>query len=307
MRVVVALGGNAILPRGSRGEISEQRAAVREACEALAQLAADGHALVVTHGNGPQVGRMMLKNEAFPHLPALPLDVLVAESQAQIGYLIQQELLGALRRARVERDVVTILTQVRVDAADPAFLRPTKPVGPFVDADAAAALKARGIAVAEVPGGGWRRLVPSPAPLEIIEGNVVRTLVDNGVVPIAAGGGGVPVVRDGNSLRGVAAVIDKDLSAAMLVRAVAADVLLILTDVENVESAYGTKDAAPIARMTAAEARAGVDAGEFPHGTMAEKVLAGAIAAESGARAVIGSLARALDALEGRAGTEIVP
>jgi carbamate kinase len=307
MRVVIALGGNAILPRGARGEISEQRAAVREACEALAQLAADGHDLILTHGNGPQVGRMMLKNEAFPHLPALPLDVLVAESQAQIGYLIQQELLGALRRARVERDVVTILTQVLVDAADPAFLRPTKPVGPFVDAAEAAAFKARGIAVAEVPGGGWRRLVPSPAPLEIIEGNVVRALVDNHVVPIAAGGGGVPVVRDGNSLRGVAAVIDKDLSAAMLVRAVAADVLLILTDVEHVERAFGTKDAHPIERMTAAEARAGVDAGEFPHGTMAEKVLAGAIAAEFGARAVIGSLARALDALAGRSGTEIVP
>jgi carbamate kinase len=307
MRLVVALGGNALIPRAARGTIDEQRAAIAETCDVLGELCAAGHDVVVTHGNGPQIGRLMMKNEAVPSLPPVPLDVLVAESQAQIGYIVQQELLAALRKHGVPRDVVTVVTQVLVDPNDPAFARPSKPVGPYLDEAAADALRARGEPVGEAPGGGYRRLVASPEPRGIVEGDVIRALVEARTVPVAGGGGGIPVVRDGQGLRGVAAVVDKDLTAAALVRAVHADTLLILTDVEQVVRGFGTARAQPLGRLTVAEARAGVESGEFPRGSMGEKVLAAARAAESGARAVIASLKRARDAAAGTAGTEIVP
>ena len=308
MRVVVALGGNAILKRGDRGTVAEQRAAIREASEGLARLCIDGHELVVTHGNGPQVGRLMLQDEAMPdRVPRFTLDVHVAETQGQLGYLIQQELAGALRRAGIARDVATVVTQVVVDANDPGFADPSKPVGPFLSAKGAAEYRLRGITVVEVSGGGWRRIVASPEPLEIVEAEAVRALLSDGVVPIAAGGGGIPVVREGEALRGVAAVIDKDLAAAVLVSAVDADALLLLTDVEQVVRRYGTDHTEPIAKLTVGDARAGVESGEFPRGSMGEKVLAAARAVEAGARAVIASLENATEALEGTAGTEIVP
>jgi carbamate kinase len=307
MRVVVALGGNAILRRDERGTIAEQRAAIRDACDGLAAICEAGHELVVTHGNGPQVGRLMLQDEAMPdRVPRFPLDVHVAETQGQLGYLIQQELAAALVRIHIERPVVSVVTQVVVDAADPGFIRPTKPVGPFLSAKGAAEYRARGIAVEEVAGGGWRRVVASPEPIEIVEASALRALLAAGVVPIAAGGGGIPVVREGSAFRGVPAVIDKDLAAAVLVSAVEADTLLILTDVDQVVRAYGTARAEPVAKLTAADARAGVESGEFPRGSMGEKVLAAARAAEAGARAVIGSLERVADVLDGRAGTEVV-
>jgi len=308
MRVVVALGGNAILKRGDRGTVAEQRAAIREASEGLARLCIDGHELVVTHGNGPQVGRLMLQDEAMPdRVPRFTLDVHVAETQGQLGYLIQQELAAALRRAGIARDVATVVTQVVVDANDPGFADPSKPVGPFLSAKGAAEYRLRGITVVEVSGGGWRRIVASPEPLEIVEAEAVRALLSDGVVPIAAGGGGIPVVREGEALRGVAAVIDKDLAAAVLVSAVDADALLLLTDVEQVVRRYGTDHTEPIAKLTVGDARAGVESGEFPRGSMGEKVLAAARAVEAGARAVIASLENATEALEGTAGTEIVP
>jgi len=307
MRVVCALGGNAILKRDERGTIGEQRAAVREASEGLARVAAAGHQLVVVHGNGPQVGRLMLQDEAMPdRVPRFPLDVHVAETQGQLGYLIQQELAAALKRAHIERPVATIVTQVIVDAGDPGFIRPTKPVGPFLSAKGAAEYRARGLPVMEAAGGGWRRVVASPEPLEIVEGEAVRALLDRGVVPITAGGGGIPVVREGNSLRGVPAVIDKDLAAAAVVAAVDADALLILTDVECVIRGYGTDAAEPLTKLTVADARAGVESGEFPRGSMGEKVLAAARAVEAGARAMIASLERVEDALAGTSGTEVI-
>jgi carbamate kinase len=307
MRVVVALGGNAIQRRGDVGTISEQRAAVREACEGLARIAAEGNELVVTHGNGPQVGRLMLQDEALPdRVPRYPLDVHVAETQGQLGYLIQQELAAALGRANAPLPVVTVVTQVVVDPADPAFVRPTKPVGPFLSAKGAAEYRARGIPVAEVPGGGWRRVVPSPQPVEVVEAEGLRALLAVGAVPVAAGGGGIPVVPEGNGYHGVAAVIDKDLTAAVLVRAVAADSLVILTDVAQVVRGFGTEAAEPVARLTVAEARAGAEDGTFARGSMGEKVLAAASVAEAGGRAMITSLQHANDALHGRAGTEVV-
>jgi len=307
MRVVVALGGNAILKRGERGTVAEQRAAIREASEGLARISVEGHELVVTHGNGPQVGRLMLQDEAMPdRVPRFTLDVHVAETQGQLGYLIQQELAGALHRAGVGHAVATVVTQVVVDANDPGFSDPSKPVGPFLSAKGAAEYRLRGITVIEVPGGGWRRVVASPEPLEIVERDAVRALLSEGVVPIAAGGGGIPVVRDGDAFRGVAAVIDKDLAAAVLVSAVDADALLLLTDVDQVVRGFGTDHAEPVAKLTVSDARAGVELGDFPRGSMGEKVLAGARAVEAGARAVIASLDHATGALAGTGGTEIV-
>jgi carbamate kinase len=307
MRVVVALGGNAILKRGDRGTVAEQRAAIREASMGLARICVEGHELVVTHGNGPQVGRLMLQDEAMPdRVPRFTLDVHVAETQGQLGYLIQQELAAALQRAGVARGVATVVTQVVVDANDPGFADPSKPVGPFLSAKGAAEYRLRGITVIEVPGGGWRRVVASPEPLEIVERDAVCALLSDGVVPIAAGGGGIPVVRDGDSLRGVAAVIDKDLAAAVLVSAVEADALLLLTDVDHVVRGFGTDQAEPVAKLTVSDARAGVESGDFPRGSMGEKVLAAARAVEAGARAVIASLEHATEALAGTAGTEIV-
>lgn len=306
-RAVVALGGNAILQRGDRGTAAEQRAAIREACEALGRLAAGGYDLVVTHGNGPQIGRLMILGASAPHgVAAMPLDVLGAETQGQLGYFLQQELAAALRRARAGRPVVTLLTQVVVDPADPAFARPTKPVGPHLDEQGARALRAAGVAVGPAPGGGWRRLVPSPRPLEIVEERAVEACLAAGVVPIAGGGGGVPVVREGNALRGVEAVVDKDLTAALLARAARADLLLILTDVERVETGHGTAAARPLDRLTVAEAKEGVASGDFPPGSMGPKVEAAVQAVEAGARAIITSYEAAGDALAGRTGTEIV-
>lgn len=307
MRIVVALGGNAILHRGERGTILEQRAVIREACEELARLVVAGHQLVLTHGNAPQVGRLLVQDEVLPgRFPPLPLDVLVAETQGQLGYLIQQEFAGALRRAWVPHCVVTVVTQSVVDAADPAMDHPSKPVGPHLTEASARGLRAHGYAVGEVPGGGWRRLVASPEPFAIVEEEALRALLERDVIPIAAGGGGIPVVREGNAYRGVPAVVDKDLAAAVLVRATRADMLLILTDVDQVAFAYGTPQARPVQRLTVAEARDGIASGEFPPGSMGPKVAAAAQVVAEGHRAVITSLSHVEAALAGTAGTEIL-
>lgn len=307
MRVVVALGGNAILQRGERGTVTEQRAAVREACEGLGELAAAGHALVVTHGNGPQVGALMIQQHASEHfVPAMPLDVLVAQTQGQLGYLMQQELTGALRRRSIDTEVVSLVTQVVVDPADPAFARPTKPVGPHLSAEQARELRKSQIPVTEVPGGAWRRVVPSPRPLDVVERRALRALVDAGAVPIAAGGGGVPVVAEGSGYRGVEGVIDKDLTAALLAGVVDAGALVILTDVARVVLDRGTRRERAVSRLTVAEACASLEEGQFPRGSMAPKIEAVVAAAKAGRRAVIGALADAARLLDG-AGTEIVP
>ena len=306
MRVVVALGGNAILQRGERGTASEQRAAVREACEGLAELAARGNELVVTHGNGPQVGALMLQHQSSELIvPAMPLDVLVAQTEGQLGYVMQQELTGALRRRGLGPPVASVVTQVVVDPADPAFVRPTKPVGPYLSADQAREMKRASVPVIEVPGGAWRRVVPSPRPREIVERVAIRALVDAGAVPIAAGGGGVPVVVEGSGYRGIEGVVDKDLTAAMLAGAVDADALVILTDVDRVIMDRGTRRQRAASKLTVAEACAALEGGQFPRGSMGPKIEAAVQAVQEGRRAVICSMAAAAESLSG-AGTEIV-
>lgn len=307
MRLVVALGGNAILQRGERGTASEQRASIREACEGLARLAGGGHELVVTHGNGPQVGALLIQHQvARRAVPPMPLDVLGSQTQGQLGYVLQQELAAALRRHRVARPVATLVTQVVVDPADSAFVHPTKPIGPHLTDDEAEILRRSGAPLVEVPG-GWRRVVPSPRPLRVVEEEPLRALVAAGVVPVAAGGGGVPVVPEGNAFHGVEGVVDKDLTAALLVEVVGAEMLLILTDVEHVVLDMGTERERSVGTLTAAEARKALDEGQFPPGSMGPKIEAALRVVEAGRRAIITSLESAVDALEGGAGTEIVP
>lgn len=299
MRIVVALGGNALLHRGERPDAEPQRRNVLHAAEALVPLAGE-HELIVTHGNGPQVGVLAMESAADPMLSRpFPLDPLGAETQGLIGYWLAQSLHNVLPH----RQVVALLTQCVVDRADPAFDHPTKFVGPTYDEAGARALATeRNWAIAR-DGDAWRRVVASPEPLEVVEESVIRTLTDSGVMVVCAGGGGVPVVRhvDG-TLEGVEAVIDKDLTAALLAERLGADALLLLTDVSAVETNYGRADSSPIAVATAAELRSF----GFASGSMGPKVEAACRFAErTGGLAAIGSLTDAAAVLAGTTGTRV--
>ena len=296
MRVVAALGGNALLRRGEPADAATQRRNVDAAAASLAALAAE-HDLVVTHGNGPQVGLLALQAEAYHDVAPYPLDVLGAESEGMVGYLIEQ----GLRNRLPGRETATLLTQVVVDAGDPAFGAPTKPIGPVYEAARGRALASeRGWTLAP-DGPGWRRVVPSPEPRRIVELSAIRTLVDAGVVVTCAGGGGVPVIEDPDGrLAGVEAVIDKDLAAALLARELDADALLLLTDVEGVEIDYGT----PSARRLRAATPADLRALDLPAGSMGPKAEAAARFVDAGGLlAAICSLDHAAAALAGGAGT----
>ena len=296
--VVVALGGNALLRRGEPLDACAQRRNVEHAAAAIAELAA-GHRVVVTHGNGPQVGLLALQSEACAEAPAYPLDVLGAESEGMIGYMLEQALHGKLGEA----SSCTLLTEVLVDPEDPAFTAPSKPIGPVYDHSTAHRLASeRGWAIAP-DGEHWRRVVPSPEPLEIVELSTIEVLVEAGVLVICTGGGGVPVVaEDGGGLRGVEAVIDKDLAAALLARELGADALLLLTDVGGVERNHGTPVAHPIRDVYASE----LDPQEFEAGTMRPKITAARrFAEETGRPAMIGALGEAAAVLAGSAGTRV--
>ena len=298
MLVVTALGGNALLRRGEPADVASQRANVRIAAAAIAGLAAE-HDVVVTHGNGPQVGLLALQGEAYAGVDAYPLDVLGAESEGMIGYLLEQELINELDQARV----ATLLTQVVVDAEDPAFEHPTKPIGPAFDRDTAARMAAeRGWTLA-ADGDGQRRVVASPEPRSIVELPTIRLLVEAGVTVVCVGGGGIPVVRDADGrLRGAEAVIDKDLAAALLARSLRADALLLLTDVPAVQSGWGTPDAKPLGEVTVDQLRAI----GFEPGSMGPKVEAACrFVEQTGATAGVGGLADAAALLRGERGTRV--
>ena len=268
MRVVVALGGNALLKRGEPMTAEVQRANVRKAAAALADLA-HHHDIVVAHGNGPQVGLLALQAAAYKDVAPYPLDILGAESVGMIGYMVEQELANALPAGT---KLATLLTQIEVDGDDPAFSRPEKPIGPvYDDAEAAGVRKIHGWPLVEEAKGRWRRVVPSPLPRRITQIEAIRLLVDFGVLVICAGGGGIPVVRDGaGDLVGVEAVIDKDRAAALLAEEVGADAFLMLTDVDAVYEGWGTPRQRPITRARPDE----VDAAAFPAGSMGPKVAA---------------------------------
>lgn len=306
MRIVVALGGNAILRRDQLMTVDNQRASIAEACEPLARIAAE-HELVVSHGNGPQIGLLALQAAAYDHISEYPFDVLGASTEGMIGYLIEQELGNRLGSARV---VTTLVTRTEVDPSDPAFADPTKFVGPrYAEADAAIATEQHGWTMKR--DGTWlRRVVASPRPLQILELQPIQWLLEKGAVVICAGGGGVPTVRTvdgapdaaGDLLMGIEAVIDKDLASAVLARDLGADLLIIATDVNGVFVDWHGADERRIVRAYPDA----LDPDEFPSGSMGPKVRAAAqFARETSGTAVIGSLQEIDEMLAGRAGTRV--
>jgi carbamate kinase len=301
MLVVAALGGNALLIRGQALTAQNQRENTRVAAGALARIVEAGHDLVVTHGNGPQVGLLALQGLAYKPEELYPLDVMGAETEGMIGYLIEQELENALGHAR---PVATLLTQIRVDPDDPAFDAPTKFVGPVYDkAEADEMAQRHGWSIAG-DGAHWRRVVPSPAPVEIPDLKVIRLLLQHGTIVICAGGGGIPVIaRPDGSLTGVQAVIDKDAASALLAEGLGADALLLLTDVDGIHRDFGTDAAQRIDHLSPGMARAL----DLPLGSMAPKTEAAARFAAGGPSRIagIGRLGDAIAILEGRAGTQI--
>ncbi|MEO5903152.1 MAG: carbamate kinase [Gemmatimonadaceae bacterium] len=305
---VVALGGNALSPPGERSTIGDQFRHTRESLGPIVDLAAEGWNLCVVHGNGPQVGDELVRNEmARAQVAPLPLGVLVASTAGWIGYMVQQSIENALSKRGIRRAVATVITQVAVSAGDCALADPTKFIGHEIPKDQALELEKDGHVVKVDSRGRYRRVVGSPTPLAVHELAVIRHLVEAGTIVIAAGGGGIPVHVDNNGgLEGVDAVADKDLSAAVLARELGAELLLILTDVDAVYADWGTDQQRPLDRLSVDEADSLDAAGAFGEGSMAPKVRAAVdFVRSTGGRAVITELSRGLDAVNGRAGTTI--
>jgi carbamate kinase len=306
---LIAVGGNALIRAGETGHVDGQRANARRTAGAIARIVATGYHVVVTHGNGPQVGAALLRSErAGAHAYRQPLDVCVAETQGEIGYVLSQALIEALAAAGVRTDVVTAVCQVLVDPADPAFANPTKPIGPFMSQQTAEAARDRlGWHVVDDAARGWRRVVPSPEPIDVIEEHVIRTLFDAGVVVITAGGGGIPVVRRNGSLHGIEAVIDKDSVSSLLASRLHVEQLVISTDVDYVYLDYRQPGQRALGRVSAAELRGHYQAGQFPAGNMGPKILAALRFLERGGReAVITRDTQLARAIRGDGGTHVV-
>jgi carbamate kinase len=306
MRMVIALGGNAIQKADEKGTAEEQIHNVRETCECIWELVRD-HEIVITHGNGPQVGSILIQQASGePYVPGMPLDICVAESQGLIGYMIQQSLRNTLEAHNIHKEVVTVITQVLVDKGDIAFENPTKPVGPFYTREQAEALKTQGISVVEDAGRGYRRVVPSPDPKRVLEAEMITSLLQQGAVVIGAGGGGIPV-GEKKGLYGIEAVIDKDLASEILAEAIEADCFIILTDVEQVALDYGKKTQKNLDVLTVKEAETYVTQGHFAPGSMKPKVLSGIrFMRAGGKKVIITSPQKISEALKGKAGTQIV-
>ena len=308
--LLVAIGGNATHPDDIRGTTEEQETVAEDAANALLPLIKSRNRLLVTHGNGPVVGkillRMMLTRDA---IPPMRLDVCVAHSQGGIGYILIQALENAMRRARVERQAACVVTQVKVDAGDPAFRSPSKPIGPFFSEREAREFESKGWEMMEDAGRGWRHCVPSPEPREVINLHVIEALLAAGTVVIAGGGGGIPVVRDAHGdWQGVQAVIDKDLTSALLAASLRIPDLLILTSVERVAVDFGKPQQRFLSEVSLSELKTLQRAGHFARGSMGPKVEAAIRHLEAGGRrAIIGPLGGAAAALAGETGTHVVP
>jgi len=274
---VVAIGGNSITKAGQRGTIPEQYENARETSRHIAGMLERGYDVVVTHGNGPQVGNILMRAEmASSVLPILPLDTCVADSQGGMGYMIQQVLGDELKSRGIDKTVVTVLTQVVVDVGDPAFGKPSKPIGPFYTKEEAERKRDdEGWDVIEDSNRGWRRVVPSPMPKRVVESRAIKALLDVGCVVIAAGGGGIPVIEEGKKLKGVEAVIDKDHASRLLANEIGAQLLLVSTDVEQVALNFGKEDETRLFAMTVPDAEKYYEEGHFAPGSMGPKILAG--------------------------------
>ena len=310
MRIVVALGGNAMTATDGSSSPDDQRAAIEEAAGHIATLVAAGHEVVVTHGNGPQVGNILLKNELSAHLlTPVSLDWCGAQTQGTIGFTLMNALERRLAAAGTPRPVATLVSRTLVDPDDPAFGAPTKAVGPYNDAEHAARMVEQGQSWRDEGAKGWRRLVPSPEPREIVDAPAVEALVGQGFLVVSSGGGGIPVVpAAAGGYEGIEAVIDKDLTATLLSRQVGADLLVIATDVENAVLRWGTPEAQPIGEVDVVTMRRHIEAGEFGVGSMLPKVDAVTRFVEGGGpRAVVTSLPSIARAVEGGTGTIVVP
>jgi carbamate kinase len=310
MRVLLALGGNAMTSADGRARVDDQIAAARVAMAAVVDLIAEDVDVVITHGNGPQVGNLLVKNElAAGVVPPVPLDWCGAQTQATLGFVLMDALDAELARRGVDRRSAALVTRALVSLDDPGFTKPTKPIGRFLPAEEAALLVEHGETWEDRGEKGWRRVVASPEPLEILDAPAVHALVDVGFVVIANGGGGIPVVREADgSLRGIEAVIDKDLGAALLGQALGTDVLVIATDVPHAVLRYGTPEAEDIGRVQVSQMEAYVADGHFASGSMGPKVEAACrFVRATGRPSAITDLDSILDAVEGRAGTVVLP
>lgn len=307
--IVLALGGNAITKSKEKGTRDEQWSNIQGTCRHIVELVKQGHRVLITHGNGPQVGNLLLKNEvAKDVVPPMPLDVCVSNTQGSLGYAISQTLRKYLAEAGMAIPVAAIITQVVVDKDDAAFASPTKFIGPFFsEAEAREIMAVKGHVMKEDSGRGWRRVVPSPEPREIVEGETIKMLLDAGVIVIAAGGGGIPVVRTQIGFEGVEAVIDKDMAGQLLASQVGADAFFLLTEVERVCIDFGKPQQRELAHMTVEEARRYQTEGHFPPGSMGPKMEAAIRFASSapGRQAVIVALEKANLAFSGQSGTLI--
>jgi len=308
---VIALGGNAIIKEGQEGNIYQQFANTRESLAGIVELIRSGYNIIITHGNGPQVGNYLIRVESAAHLvPRVPLGVCVAGTEGDMGYMIEQSLQNRLHREGIERNVVTVLTQVLVDQNDPAMQNPTKFVGPFFKERDLPRLQAEtDWVIKEDPGRGYRRVVPSPIPLAVVESAVIKRLVREGIIVIACGGGGIPVYyMEGYILEGVDAVIDKDRASAVLAIEVGAEIFVMLTGEEVVYLHYKTPEQVKLSKITISQAKEYYQAGHFPAGSMGPKIEAAIQFLESGGKAVIiTSPEMVVPALDGKAGTRIVP
>ncbi|HIJ98955.1 TPA: carbamate kinase [archaeon] len=300
-KIVIALGGNALVKTGQRGTYNEMLQNLKAPIKQIARLSKK-YSVVITHGNGPQVGNILLQQEATGLVPKMPLQLLVAETQGQIGYMIESTLDQELMNLGISEKklFLTVLTYVKVNKNDPAFKNPTKPIGPYFKN------KIKNWRMIKTPR-GWRRVVASPRPITIYQKREIRKLVDSGFIVIACGGGGIPVVKEGKKLHGVEAVIDKDLASAKLAQEIKADILLIATDVENVFINFGKKNQMALKKLTMSKAKQYIDEGQFAQGSMLPKIQAAINFSKfRGKRAMICSINKIIPALEGRAGTQIV-
>jgi carbamate kinase len=309
--VVIAVGGNSLIKDAEHSSVLDQYRACGETSDHIADIVAEGYRVVITHGNGPQVGFILLRSElAKEVLHQVPLDSCGADTQGAIGYQISQTLANELRLRGIDKSVAAIVTQTVVDAEDPGFEDPTKPIGPFyTEATAREHQDSEGWAMVEDAGRGWRRVVASPRPLEIIEEPAIRTLLEKDIIVVAVGGGGIPVIRrhDG-SLEGVGAVIDKDWASCLLAKNLGAEKFILSTAVDRVSLNFGKPDQREIDRMTVAEAKGFLEEGHFPAGSMKPKIEAAIDFLEAGGQEVIITQPHLLEAaIQGRAGTHIVP
>lgn len=307
-RAVIALGGNALVKEGQKGTIYEQFSNTRKSAKSIVQMIKNGWDVVITHGNGPQVGAILLQNKEAKNItPSMPLGICVAESEGLIGYMIQQCLSNTLKREHIDKSVIALITQVIVDEDDPSLSHPTKPIGPYYTEDEAKQMEKDGIKMIKQPR-GWRMVVPSPDPQRIVESHIIRQMLDDGIIVIASGGGGMPVVeKEGWGLTGLEAVVDKDLASERLAEAIDADLLLILTEVEKVFLNFGTPDQKALDKVTLNELKKYYKEGQFPEGSMAPKILSAIRFLEAGGRKVIIShVDKGWEAVQEKTGTHIV-